>query len=469
MGFMRWDARRGRPFSAGFAVVAGMLSSLASSAPGGTPEGLVDPPTFTKDVAPILNKHCRSCHRRGQVGPFPLETYEQARKRADDIAATVEGRHMPPWKAKPGVGPKLKFDGSLPPSAIATLLAWAKAGAPRGDDSAMPTAPPHPPAGSEDGWALGTPDLVVEMTESFTVPADGPDLSRCFVIPTKLPDDVYVSAVEFRPGNPRVVHHMMAFVETAGEGRKRDRGEAGPGYASFSGAGVPVQGDLGGWAAGNHPKRLPDGIGRLLPSKADVILLIHYHPSGKVERDRSKIGLHLCRTPVKQTLHWNGASNLEFRLPAGHSKVEVRASWHVPVDVDALGVTPHMHHLGRDMTMSVTFPGGLTEDLIAIRDWDPGWQHTYDFEKPMYIPKGSVVKVVAHFDNSSDNPRNPHRPPKLVTWGEGANDEMCIGYIAVVKNGQDLTRPGEKDDLFDIFVKQRQDGRGRRLRAGRGR
>ncbi|MHC5544897.1 monooxygenase, partial [Singulisphaera rosea] len=149
--------------------------------------------------------------------------------------------------------------------------------------------------------------------------------------------------------------------------------------------------------------------------------------------------------------------------------VEVRATWHVPVDVEALAVTPHMHHLGRDMTMSVTFPGGLTEDLISIRDWDPAWQHTYDFEKPMYIPKGSVVKVVAHFDNSSENPRNPHQPPKLVTWGEGANDEMCIGYIAVVKNGQDLTRPGEKDDLFDIFVKQRQNGRDRRLRASRGR
>src|SRR5262249_34502409 len=155
----------------------------------------------------------------------------------------------------PGVGPKLKHDRSVPEAEAAVMRAWADAGAPKGDDKHLP-----PPAQFPEGWALGTPDLVLEPAEDFAVPASGPALYRCFVIPTNLPDDTYVSAVENRPGNRRVVHHMMAFVDTAGGGRRRDEAEPGPGYTSYSGPGVDVYGDLGGWAAGNEPSHLPDGI-----------------------------------------------------------------------------------------------------------------------------------------------------------------------------------------------------------------
>jgi hypothetical protein len=116
-----------------------------------------------------------------------------------------------------------------------------------------------------------------------------------------------------------------------------------------------------------------------------------------------------------------------------------------------------MHMLGRDMTISVTYPDGRSQDLVKIGDWDFGWQNTYYFEKPIDIPKDSVLKIVAHYDNSANNPRNPNKPPKLVKWGEATTDEMCIGFLAVTKKGQDLTKPGAKDDLHDIFRKQREE------------
>ena len=239
-----------------------------------------------------------------------------------------------------------------------------------------------------EGWALGTPDLVLEMGEDFTVPASGPDLYRCFVIPTNLRRDAFISAVEFQPGNRRVVHHFMAFLDTSGAGRLRDDLDPGPGYTSYSGPGVEVEGDLGGWAAGNTPAYLPEGIGRPVPAFSDVILQVHYHPSGKPEVDRSRLAIYFCKKPVKQTLHWANATNSTFRLLPGKPDNEVKATWNVPVDVEALGVTPHMHQLGRDFRMSVTFPGGRTQDLLHIDSWDPSWQNTYYFEKTRLLAQG---------------------------------------------------------------------------------
>ena len=409
-------------------------------------------PTYFKDVAPILQRNCQECHRKGQVGPFALETFEQARKRADDVAGVVEDRRMPPWKPTPGVGPKFKHDRSLAPAEIATLTAWAEGGTPPGDPATAPPAATFP-----EGWKLGTPDLVIEPSESFSIPATGDDIYRCYVIPTDLPEDVYISAIEYQPGNRQVVHHILSYVDTSREGRKRDAEDPGLGYSCFSGTGVEVHGDLGGWAPGNEPSRLPEGIGRSLPRKADVILQVHYHPDGKPQTDRSRVGLHFSRGPIKQTLHWGFAVNPGLELPPGQADIEIKAKWTVPVDLEARAVTPHMHMLGRKMSMSITYPDGRTQDLVKIDDWDFGWQNTYYFEEPIDLPKDSVVHVVARYDNSARNPRNPNTPPKLVKWGEATTDEMCIGFIAVTKKGQDLTKPGVKDDLHDIFQKQEQE------------
>ncbi|WP_435018669.1 hypothetical protein TA3x_000653 [Tundrisphaera sp. TA3] len=414
-------------------------------------------PTYSRDVAPILREKCQECHQAGQVGPFPLVTYEHARKRADDLAAVVQDRRMPPWKPEPGFGPKLRHDRSLSPAEVATISRWAESGALPGEACQAPAARPI-----VDDWALGTPDLVLEPSESYTVPATGADFYRCFVIPTNLPDDVYVSAIEYRPGNRRVVHHLMSFVETAGAGRARDKADPGPGYESYANAGVEIIGDLGGWAPGNEPARLPEGVGRSLPRKADVILLVHYHPVGKPEVDRTRIGLHFSRKPVRQTLQWKGVMSQDIRLPAGEADVKVKAKWFVPVDVELLAVAPHMHQLGRDMTITATLPDNRVVNLLHIADWDPDWQGTYTYEAPLHLPKGSTIHVVGRFDNTN-RPGNPNRPPKLVKFGLGSADEMCVAYLAVVKTGQDLTRPGEPDDLFEIFADQHRRGMRREL------
>lgn len=411
------------------------------------PKGPV--PTFSKDVAPILQKRCQNCHRRHQVGPFALETYEQAKKRAIDIANVAGDRSMPPWKPARGVGPKLKHDQSLTAAEIATLEAWSDAGAPQGDPKLMPP-PPH----FGDGWKLGPPDLVLEPSEDFHYAADAPDIYRCFIVPTNLVQDQYISAIDFRPGSTRAVHHINAFIDTTGEARKRDAAEEGPGYTSFSGPGIPLYEELSFWAGGHVPSPLPPGIGQRLPGQSDLILQIHYHATGKPEVDKTRIGIYFSRAPVKQALHWNTASNSDFELPAGKSNVEVKSTWFIPTDVQVVAVSPHMHLLGHDMRISVSLPGGKTQDLIHIPEWDPSWQSTYHFQKPVDVPRGSVIKVIAHFDNSA-HPRNPNSPPEEVKFGYGANDEMCEGFIAVVKKGQDLTRPHAVDDLAEIFARQR--------------
>jgi hypothetical protein len=409
-----------------------------------------DPPTYTKDVAPILQTKCQNCHRRHQAGPFALETYEQARKRAGDIATVSTERSMPPWKPAAGVGPKLKHDQSLSRDEIAILHAWAEAGAPKGDPKDMPA-----PANFVEGWKLGPPDLILEPAEDFAIPAQGKDTYRCFVIPTNLVQDAYISAIDFRPGSPSVVHHINAFLDTTGDARLRDQAEPGPGYTSFGGPGIPSCEELCFWATGHVANHFPPGIAQRLTRQSDLIVQIHYHPSGKPEVDRTRVGIYFSREPVKQALHWNAASNTEFQLPAGKDNIEIKASWYIPADLEALAISPHMHSLGRDMRITLTYPNGKTEDLIQIPVWDPAWQGSYHFQKPISLPQGSIVKVIAHYDNSA-HARNPNQPPKRVKRGFTAGDEMCEGFLAVVKKGQDLTTRGSTDDLAKIFGLQRQ-------------
>jgi len=412
-------------------------------------QGKKPAPTYTKDVALILQTKCQNCHRRHQVGPFGLETYEQARKRSADIAAVTGERSMPPWKPTRGVGPKLKHDQSLTGAEIAVLTAWAEAGAPRGDPKDLP-----PPPTFAEGWKLGPPDLILVPSEGFPVPASGPDVYRCFVLPTNLARDSFLEAVDCAPGERGAVHHIIAYIDTTGRGRQLDADAPGPGYFAPSGVGIDAD-ELSFWTAGSEPHRLPAGVGIHIPAQADIVLQVHYHPSGKAGNDKTLVGLYFARKPIKQALHWNNASSYDFQLPAGDSNVEVKASWFVPVDLEVLAVSPHMHQLGHDMQMSVHLPNGGTQNLIEIADWDPAWQTAYYFDKPIPLVAGSIVNVVAHFDNSA-HARNPNQPPKMVKFGGNADDEMCVGYIAVVKKGQDLTAPGARDDLFETFMRQRE-------------
>jgi hypothetical protein len=294
------------------------------------------------------------------------------------------------------------------------------------------------------------------MPEEFEIPASGDDVYRCFVLPTSLPEARSITAIEVLPGNPRVVHHTFGYIDVRGLGRSRDEADPGPGYMCFSGfTGDSIFGALGGWTPGNEAHFFGEGIGLNLPPGADVVLQVHYHPSGKVERDRTRLGLHFARTPIRQALQWVSAcaDPAEFVLPAGDPRIVWEADLELPMDVELHAMTPHMHLLGARIEAKVRYPDGRTRPLIRIDDWDFNRQDTYYLREPLRLPEGAVIRITGTFDNSESNPRNPSRPPREVRWGEATTDDMMIVFLALTKAGQDLTIPGSTDDFMEEFFR----------------
>lgn len=417
--------------------------------------------TFNKDIAPIIFENCASCHRPGEVAPFSLLTYADVKKRARQIAIVTEKRVMPPWKAESGHHEFINAR-RLTERQIGMIKQWVAEGAPEGKAKDLPPAPRY-----TAGWQLGEPDAVLQADESYTLAADGADVYRCFVIPTDYSDDRYIAAMEVRPENRAVVHHVIAFLDTTGAGRKKDAADPGPGYTSFGGVGFAPSGTLGGWAPGNLPQRTPPGTGTLLPKGADIVLQVHYHPSGKPETDRTKIGLYFSKGSIDKRVRVFGIMNPGLRIPAGEKNYEVRAGHTLSADATILAVLPHMHLLGRDMTISAKLPDGTEKRLVRVVDWDFNWQTTYAFKQPVKLPAGSRIDVVAHYDNSADNPRNPNDPPRVVTWGEQTTDEMCFAFIPYTVDAEHLAQgvPGSdspadfggSDQRFFEFILKRFD------------
>jgi hypothetical protein len=392
--------------------------------------------TFSKDVAPILWNNCASCHRPGQIGPFSLLKYQDAAKRADFIKEITKDRRMPPWKPEPGYG-DFRDVRRLSDKDIDTLARWADSGAHEGDAKDLPPQPHF-----IDGWQLGKPDLILSMSKPFNVPASGRDVYRNFVIPIPIDQNKTVAAVEFRPGNRRVVHHALLFLDSLGQARKRDGEDGQPGYATFGGIGVLPTGGLGGWAPGTIPRRLPDGTGMYLAKGSDLVMNLHYHPDGKEEVDRSSVGIYFTPKPAATITGGVAIRSRSIDIPPGESHCQVHAETQpLPADVKVLAIFPHMHNLGREMKVAAYTPDGEMVPLIWIRDWDFNWQGSYQFKEPLRLPKGTVIKVDSVYDNSTDNPKNPSNPPKRVHWGEQTTDEMCLcGTTIVTDNPSDLRK-----------------------------
>jgi hypothetical protein len=352
------------------------------------------------DVARLLHRHCADCHRPGQAAPFPLLSYEDAKPRARQIAEVTRLRHMPPWKATAPAG-AFRGERRLTQAEIARLAAWAKAGAPQGNGPS-PT-PPSPPAELPGG-------LTLTMPRPFTVPAAGPDLYECFVIPAAAARNRWVRAVTFRPGASRVVHHALVF---AGRPEK-------DAYSCFGAPGfVPARG-LGGWSPGQGTFEFPAGTAALLPAGHNVVLQIHYHPSGTVEQDQSSVTLHFQPDPPERRLIDIPLGTNAIDIPAGQAGYSVKDSFTLPVDVDLLGVIPHMHYVGK-----VVRGRAGPRLLIEIRDWDFNWQDRYWYRQPIRLKAGTRLTAEFMYDNSAGNVRNPSNPPRRVTWGFGVNDEMA--------------------------------------------
>lgn len=391
-------------------------------------------PTFDKDIAPIVFQNCAVCHRPGEVAPFSLLNYRDVSKRAKQIARVTDEKIMPPWKAEPGFG-EFANDRHLTPEQIALFKAWSAASAPEGNPADLPPAPHF-----TDTWTLGKPDVVLEPDEDYQLSAEGADIYRCFVIPSKLTEDHFISALEVQPGNRKVVHHVIVHCDTTGKARELDAKDPGPGYTSFGGVGFRSGGMIGGWAPGNFPSLLPDGIGRLVPKGADLVVQVHYHKSGKPESDRTKIALYFAHGTVDKRIRAFPVAKLLLRIPPGESNYTVHASLPVRLDATLYRVTPHMHLLGRDMKVTATLPDGTVVPLVHVENWDFNWQTGYELKTPLRLPKGSRVDLEAHYDNSSGNPLNPNNPPKVVTWGEQTTDEMCLAFLSFTLDSEHLAQ-----------------------------
>ncbi len=401
-------------------------------APLGAGPARGEAPTFHRDVEPLLQKHCQECHRRGQVAPFSLLGYEQARKRAVDLEAVTSDGRMPPWPASTTEGGPFHDARVLSAGEKTTLADWVEAGCPEGDPRDAPT-----PRSWASSWPLGEPDLILQVAEPYELSAEGNDEHRVFVVPSGLTEGKWIAAVDCRPGNTRVVHHILAAFDVGRRARILDRADPKPGYKVFGGFGIRPDGSLGGWSPGKRPTFAPEGTGRYLPAGSDVLIQIHYHKSGKPETDATAIGLYFARGPVDKEIRGRMVlppmaglfERPRLLIPAGAENYEVTGSTRIDADMHLFGVTPHMHWLGKDFVLRAVRPDEAPVTLIRIDRWNFNWQGIYDFVTPVALPKGTRIEMVAHFDNSDKNPANPTHPPVDVHWGEQTTDEMCIGFL----------------------------------------
>ncbi len=396
--------------------------------------------TFNKDIAPVVFQNCATCHRPGQSGPFPLLTYADIKKRAKQIVEVTARRYMPPWLPD---GPKDLFlgDRRLSEAQIQLFRTWLEAGTPEGPAQELPTKPNW-----TEGWQLGQPDLVVQMPKKYTLPAEGRDVYRNFVIPVPLGKARYVRALELQPDNRRIVHHAFIKVDATGEVRKMDGTDGQPGFAGMN---LPEQvktpsGCFLSWQPGKMSSAEAPGFGWTLKPGQDLVLQAHLRPTGKPEELQAQVGLYFTDIPPTNLTAVFVLCSFTLDIPAGTNDYLVEDSFVLPVDVEALSVLPHTHYLGKRIEGWAVFPGGTREPLLRIPDWDFNWQGDYRYARPVHLPAGTILQMRYLYDNSNTNPRNPNQPPKEVRYGPQSSDEMGELWFQVqLKNTNDLARLAE--------------------------
>ena len=390
------------------------------------------PVVFSKDVAPILFTQCTPCHRQGEGSPFPLLTFEDARKHATQIAEVTRRRLMPPWPPEAGHG---EFAGTrrLSDAQIRTIGRWVEAGASEGSPADLPPQPKFPV-----GWQLGTPDLVVTMRQPYPLAAGPGDVFRNFVLPVELKESKYIRAFELQPGERRLVHHANLLVDRAQSLRARDGKDGAPG---FSGMDVTTESvdafdpdsHFLFWKPGSPAQQEPDGMAWRLDPGSDLIVNLHLQPSGKPEMVEARLGLYFTNLPpTKHPMLLQLEHDGKLDIPAGDARFVVTDSLKLPVAVDLLAIYPHAHYLGRKVEAWAVLPNGSKSSLLLINDWDMKWQSTYNYAKPLPLPAGTIVSMRITFDNSAANVRNPNQPPRRVVGGNRSVDEMGHVWLQVL-------------------------------------
>ena len=372
-------------------------------------------PTFHRDVAPILQKRCVSCHSEGTAAPFALNTFRDAAAHAEMLAEVVEDQRMPPWYAHPKYG-KFQNDPSLTREERDTVVRWVKTGRTEGEPSADPPKPVEVPK-----WRIGTPDVVISMVEQHTVPATGFVPYRYVALPYLFLSDTWVEAIEIRPDNLSVVHHCnMAYATTKGAGEETFITGHVPG-------GQPM--DLG---------RFNNGVGFFIPKMAILGLQIHYTTTGKEENCRISVGLRFPRKPVQKQVRHVLLDPHRIAIAPNHGAFPIQSRKVLDRDVMLLGMFTHMHVRGKDMTFYATAPDQPRETLLQIPNYNFEWQLGYEIEPGQKrLPKGTAIEAIAHYDNSAFNPYNPD-PKRTVPYGQQTYDEMFNGYAFFVDEHEEL-------------------------------
>ncbi len=428
--------------------------------------------TFNRDIAPIFYKNCAECHRTNDIAPMPLMSYKEVRPWARSIKEKVLTRQMPPWSPDSKYG-EFTNDHRLAQKDIDTITAWVDQGAMEGDAKDLASVPEFTSTG---GWRLGKPDAVFDIGQEFTVTTGMPDTIQNFIVPTNFKEDRWVTAAEILPGNRKVVHHVIAFIQTPemieqfkkGQGRARallqsdvfyrdgtllkvkadapvfDDGCSAPnGGSAFKRPSASEGGDafgifLAGYAPGKGIDVFPAGTAKKIPAGSMLVFQMHYSSYGGkfdgAQGDRTRLGLHFTSKPPERSLNTLGIQNHYFKLPAGDGNHEVTACYTFDADVHLTSYMPHMHLRGKDMKYDVIYPDGRQETLLWVPKFSFNWQTMYYLNRPVAIPKGTKIIVTAHFDNSTKNKYNPD-PAKAIRWGDPTYEEMMIGWMEYYVDG----------------------------------
>jgi len=387
--------------------------------------------TYTKDIAPIINANCVTCHRKGEIGPYSLFGYENLKRRARMVNFVTKEHYMPIWKPTKNFG-EFRDEHFLSDYQIELINKWVKDDMPQGDEKHKSAEPVF----ENLDWKHGKPDKVLTMPEKYTVAADGEDIYRYFVLSeNEFNEEKIIKALDFKPGANTVVHHCIFLLDYSGKAKELDKKDPEPGFSVFNQDGLMQQTGVfafGGWTPGTDPYVMGDNIGMKIPAGAVVVLEIHYHLTGKEEVDQSSLAIYYDQTKPEKFISGMIMGTKDITIPANEAGYEKRIWMEAPAGFSITDITPHLHYIGHSVSVTATFPNGVVVPLIQIDDWDLRWQNISVYREPIHIPKGSIVEATYVYNNTSKNSNNPNNPPKEVGWGWGAEDEMCELFMTFI-------------------------------------
>lgn len=425
-----------KPFGRGAAAAVLTMTTLAWCAGAHADDTDGGAVTFSRDVAPILQENCQTCHRPGDVAPMSLVTYQDARPWAKAVKQAVAARTMPPWFADARYG-HFANDTSLSEEEIATIVRWVDQGAREGDPADLPAARTF----DHGGWKLKEPDIVFQYPEPYVVGKEVDDEYRCFALPVPGDSDVWLKGAEYEPGNRAVVHHFLVFIDPTTKSLERDLATPEPGFECGMGSGDGrMLRMVGGWAPGNNPMLSEPGVAQRIPAGSYAVIQMHYHnTTGEDQTDHSRVALHVAKSDevivkdpqVRLLSEWN------LKIAPGDPAARHEAQWTIRSPMTVHSISPHMHFRGKSMTVYAQLPGQEEQILLSVPRYDFNWQISYRLAEAFKAPEGTTFRMVSLHDNSTNNPDNPD-PTREVNWGEETHNEMAIAFIGVTLDEQNL-------------------------------